>query len=43
LTTLEEPFKASLWTFDESLLEDVDFEDVLDFEDVFDVLDEVLG
>lgn len=31
LTTLEEPFRASLCTLEESLLEDLDF----DFEDVF--------
>lgn len=37
LTILEEPFKASLWTLDESLLEDLDFEEVLDelFDEVF--------
>jgi hypothetical protein len=39
---LEEPFRASLCTLEESLFEDLDLEDVL--EDVLDeVLDEVLG
>jgi hypothetical protein len=35
---LEEPFRASLCTLEESLFEDLDLEDVLD-----EVLDEVLG
>ena len=30
LTILEDPFKASLWTLDESLLDDLGFEEVFD-------------
>ena len=30
LTIFEDPFKASLWTLDESLLEDLDFEEVFE-------------